>query len=182
MLGPLQEVVDQLRAGVAHLDVERFHAAREVVVHPHRRNRDEPKPIAVATSASAIPPATAPRPVDFSAAMPRNALMMPTTVPNRPTKGAVEPMVARLDTPRFNSECTMAWARSRARLDASISSPGISALIWCARNSCKPGDHDFRQDGSSCSGRRSSRLHPACLRATRRPPPERKPALLRAPL
>ena len=27
--------------------------------------------------------------------MPLNALMMPTTVPNRPTNGAVEPMVAR---------------------------------------------------------------------------------------
>ena len=47
--------------------------------------------------------ATAPRPVDFSFEIPLNALMMPTTVPNRPTKGAVEPMVARPATPRFNS-------------------------------------------------------------------------------
>jgi hypothetical protein len=42
-------------------------------------------------------------PVDFSVEIPLNALMMPTTVPNRPTKGAVEPIVARPATPRFNS-------------------------------------------------------------------------------
>src|SRR6266852_2780730 len=37
-LRPLQEVVDQLGAGVAHLDVERFDPVREVVVHPHGRD------------------------------------------------------------------------------------------------------------------------------------------------
>ena len=41
--------------------------------------------------------------VDFSVEMPLKALMMPTTVPNRPTKGAVEPMVARPLSPRFSS-------------------------------------------------------------------------------
>ena len=61
------------------------------------------KPTAVVTSASEIPPATAPRPVDFESEIPLNALMMPTTVPNSPTKGPVEPMVARLLMPRFNS-------------------------------------------------------------------------------
>jgi hypothetical protein len=34
--------------------------------------------------------------------------MMPTTVPNSPTNGAVEPMVARPDTPRFSSAWTIA--------------------------------------------------------------------------
>ena len=38
---PLQEVVDQLGAGVAHLDVERFHAVREVVEHPDGGDSDE---------------------------------------------------------------------------------------------------------------------------------------------
>ncbi len=36
-------------------------------------------------------------------AMPVNALMMPTTVPNRPMNGAVEPIVARPPGPFFIS-------------------------------------------------------------------------------
>src|SRR5712692_1628635 len=52
--------------------------------------------------------------------MPLKALMMPTTVPNSPTKGAVEPMVARPLKPRFISAWTMATERSRPRLAASI--------------------------------------------------------------
>src|SRR5580765_8356295 len=35
------EEVDQLRRGVVHFDVEVFDAAGEVVVEPHRRNRDD---------------------------------------------------------------------------------------------------------------------------------------------
>ena len=79
-------------------------------------------------SASEIPPATAERPADFSVDIPWNALMIPTTVPNKPTKGAVLPIVANPLIPRFNSALVMAVARSRARLEASIASPGISAL------------------------------------------------------
>src|SRR6266700_4837679 len=37
----LDTVVDQLRRGVVHLDVEVLDAAAEVVVEPHRRNRDD---------------------------------------------------------------------------------------------------------------------------------------------
>src|SRR5438128_6232604 len=37
----LDEVVEQLRAGVVHLDVEALDLAREVVVRPHRRHRHE---------------------------------------------------------------------------------------------------------------------------------------------
>ncbi len=95
-------------------------------------------PIAVVTSASEIPPATAPRPVAFCVEISLNAFRMPTTVPNSPTNGAVEPMVAKPPRPRFNSACTMASARSRARLEASICSPGMSADSPWARNSCKP--------------------------------------------
>src|SRR2546428_4011795 len=54
--------------------------------------------------------------------MPLNALMIPTTVPNSPTKGAVEPIVARPLRPRFISACTIATERSRPRLAASITS------------------------------------------------------------
>src|SRR5688500_3005382 len=57
------------------------------------------RPPAVVSSASAIPAETdAIPPPDL--AMPSNARMMPMTVPNRPTNGAVAPMVAR--TPRFS--------------------------------------------------------------------------------
>src|SRR2546430_4655757 len=58
------------------------------------------RPKAVVTSASEIPPATADRPVALFAAMPLNAFKIPTTVPKRPTKGAVEPMVASAERPR----------------------------------------------------------------------------------
>ena len=58
--------------------------------------------------------------------MPLNALMMPMTVPNRPTKGAVEPMVARPERPRFISAWTMATERSRPRLAASITSSSLT--------------------------------------------------------
>src|SRR3989441_12276787 len=37
----LDEVVDELRRGVVHLHVEVLEAARQVVVEPARRNRDE---------------------------------------------------------------------------------------------------------------------------------------------
>ena len=85
-----------------------------------------PSPIAVATNASEIPPATAARPEVCSLVIAWNALMMPTVVPNNPTNGAVAPMVARPDRPRFNSAFTIASARSQARRDASICSPDNS--------------------------------------------------------
>src|SRR5690349_20854578 len=37
----LDEVVDELRRRVVHLDVEVLEPAREVVVNPHGRNRDD---------------------------------------------------------------------------------------------------------------------------------------------
>ena len=54
---------------------------------------------------------TAPMPADPLAPMPWNALMTPTTVPSSPTNGAVEPMVARAETPFFRSEAVNADAR-----------------------------------------------------------------------
>jgi hypothetical protein len=72
--------------------------------------------MAVVTRASAIPADTAARPPEPDSAMPANALMMPRIVPTRPTKGAVEPVVARMLSPfrsRSLSEiCTRSSARS----------------------------------------------------------------------
>jgi len=60
------------------------------------------RPKAVVTRASEIPPATAPIPEVFWVAICWKALRIPTTVPNRPTKGAVAPMVARTARPLFS--------------------------------------------------------------------------------
>ena len=123
----LDEIVNQLRRGVIHLDVERFDLGGEVVVNPHGRDGHE-------QTESGGDEGFGNTACDGRQTgglrcrqLPWNAWMMPSTVPNRPTKGAVEPMVARVETPRFSSACTMAAARSRARLEASMVSPGISA-------------------------------------------------------
>src|ERR1700740_3158326 len=52
------------------------------------------RPIAVANKASAIPGATTAREVFFEAAIDWKLVMMPQTVPNRPTNGPAEPTVA----------------------------------------------------------------------------------------
>src|SRR5712672_883692 len=56
-------------------------------------------PIAVASSASAMPGATTARLVVCDFEMPIKLFMMPHTVPNRPTKGDVAPMVASKPMP-----------------------------------------------------------------------------------
>src|SRR6266404_6950731 len=58
------------------------------------------RPSAVASSASAMPGATTARLVVWASEMPMNEFMMPQTVPNRPTNGAVAPMVASTPVPR----------------------------------------------------------------------------------
>ena len=61
--------------------------------------------------------------------------MMPHTVPNRPTKGAVEPMVASSPVPLFMSRA--AAASRRARRDATRSlMPSRSVRSEDSRNSC----------------------------------------------
>ena len=59
-------------------------------------------PNAVVTRASEIPPATAPIPEVFCVAICWKALRIPTTVPNRPINGDVDPIVARPPRPRFS--------------------------------------------------------------------------------
>src|ERR1700730_13460121 len=57
------------------------------------------RPIAVASRASAMPGATTARLVVCAFEMPMKLFMMPQTVPNRPTKGEVAPMVASRPMP-----------------------------------------------------------------------------------
>ena len=61
------------------------------------------RPMAVASSASAIPGATTARLVDFEPAIAWNEVMIPTTVPNRPTNGPAEPIVASEAEPRLRA-------------------------------------------------------------------------------
>src|SRR6478752_3607176 len=88
------------------------------------------RPMAVANSASAMPGATTASEVFFEAAMERNEVMMPQTVPNRPMKGADDPMVAStrsFDSSRSTSRLmltsstlSMRWDRpAKARLEPS---------------------------------------------------------------
>src|SRR5438876_11551283 len=98
-------------------------------LYAHTAGTATNRPNAVVTRASEIPPATADRPADFSEDIPLNALMIPTVVPNNPTNGAVAPIVARPDRPRFSSAFTIASARSQARREDSICSPASSAEI-----------------------------------------------------
>src|SRR3989449_5947869 len=83
------------------------------------------RPMPVVTSASATPPVIAcsdwPPP---EAAMPWKALTTPNTVPSSPTNGAVAPVVARIDRPRFSSEVMMSICRSTAR-SAELMSPAV---------------------------------------------------------
>ena len=77
------------------------------------------RPIAVASSASAMPGATTARFVVCDFEMPMKLFMMPQTVPNSPTKGDVAPMVASRPMP---SRIRRASARTiSAKLDAARS-------------------------------------------------------------
>ena len=77
------------------------------------------RPIAVASSASAMPGATTARLVVCDFEMPMKLFMMPQTVPNSPTKGDVAPMVASRPMP---SRIRRASARTiSAKLEAARS-------------------------------------------------------------
>ena len=83
------------------------------------------RPSAVSTSASAIPAETAPRPPEPVAAMPWNAVMMPTTVPSSPTNGAVDPMVASAETPFLRSDAVSAEALVDTALGLIVAIPAV---------------------------------------------------------
>src|SRR5213592_4579274 len=69
--------------------------------------------------------------------------MIPMVVPNRPTKGATEPIVASPPNPRFRSSTPMAVARSSALRAASIVFSGISGLRAYGRSTCNPETSTF---------------------------------------
>ena len=74
--------------------------------------------MAVASSASAMPGATTARFVVCDFEMPMKLFMMPQTVPNSPTKGEVEPMVASTPMPMRMRRCsarTISWKLDAAR-------------------------------------------------------------------
>ena len=75
-------------------------------------------------------------PPDPVAAMPAKALMTPTTVPSRPTNGAVVPMVARELTPFLqfhavvlNLHANLRDPQSAGRKDVPISDSGVQIKI-----------------------------------------------------
>src|SRR4051812_3628916 len=80
------------------------------------------RPMAVAISASAIPPDTASRPAPLSP-MPMKARTMPRVVPSSPTKGAVAPMVASRPMPLFRSLASRICSRSTDRSQETIAAP-----------------------------------------------------------
>src|SRR5581483_4243415 len=77
-------------------------------------------PSAVASKASAMPGATTARLVVWEWEMPMNAFMMPHTVPNRPTNGAVAPIVARTPTPRDTCRVIASSTRSSRKPTRSL--------------------------------------------------------------
>ena len=82
-------------------------------------------PTAVAMSASAMPGATAWMLDDVVLDRPMNAVMMPHTVPNSPTNGAVLAVVARNVRPR--SSRVTSWVRARCIARCTFSMPPKSA-------------------------------------------------------
>ncbi len=76
-----------------------------------------------------MPGATTARLVVCSRDMPMKLFMMPQTVPNRPTKGAVAPMVASTLKPRRIRRPLAASIRSSREAMRSLM-PSRSALLW----------------------------------------------------
>ena len=79
-------------------------------------------PSAVASRASAIPGATTARLVVCSLEMPMKLFMIPQTVPNRPTKGAVAPIVARIPVVSVSAPFTVRFVTLNAAPFVSFSS------------------------------------------------------------
>src|SRR5688572_5841247 len=112
------------------------------------------RPRAVASSASAMPGATTARLVVCEREMPMKEFMMPHTVPNRPTNGAVAPMVASTPVPfsmlrpaadssRSRREATRSFKPSRSSTESaeslrSASAAATSALAGASSSEAAP--------------------------------------------
>src|SRR6185436_4170217 len=94
--------------------------------------------MAVAISASAMPGATMASVACCTPPSATKALMMPHTVPNRPTYGLVEPMVARLASPSSMRSSSLSWPTRMARRAPSNNWSGGMPLCLRRANSRKP--------------------------------------------
>ena len=83
------------------------------------------RPKAVASRASAMPGATTARLVVCVFEMPMKLFMMPQTVPKRPMKGAVAPIVPRMPVPRLINRPARASIRSMQRRGAFLDAVGV---------------------------------------------------------
>src|SRR5437588_3645012 len=99
-------------------------------------------PSAVASSASAIPGATTARLVVCDFEMPMKLFMMPQTVPNRPTNGAVAPIVASTPVPRAIRRALAASIRSRRDAIRSLR-PSFDIVPADACNSATAASRNF---------------------------------------
>src|SRR5208283_3022596 len=88
------------------------------------------RPTAVANSASAMPGATTAREVFLEAAIERNAVMMPQTVPKRPTKGLAEATVASTSS-EDSSFSTSRPIETSSTLSMRVCSPMKEAFGFC---------------------------------------------------
>ena len=113
------------------------------------------RPIAVASSASAMPGATTARFVVCALEMPMKEFMMPHTVPNRPTKGEVAPMVASRPMPkrtRRDSARTISAQLEAARslMPASLEMPADS-LASCMQAASSAGSTPSLEPSANCA-------------------------------
>src|ERR1700693_4982698 len=102
-------------------------------------------PSAVVIRASAMPVETAAIPPEPVRAIPRKALMMPMTVPKRPMKGAVVPIVASPESPFFMSAVVMSASRSLGRFDGIVAGEVRGACRQVVRELVEPGRYDTGQ-------------------------------------
>src|SRR5206468_7279194 len=102
------------------------------------------RPNAVAIRASAMPGATARNVATFALARPANEVITPQTVPNSPTKGVTDAVVAR-KVIRLSSRVNCAdAARCRVRWSAAE----VNTAVWSAS---PPWDCDFLATGRNKS-------------------------------
>ncbi len=121
----------------------------------------------MANSASAMPGATTARLVSWLAAMAEKEFMMPQTVPNRPMKGAAEPVVARNGRPGW-SRLISSGRAAHGALDALAPLGPALARILVA-----PGRVAAAATICPCARARSARQAPprgAALEGARLPP------------
>ena len=96
------------------------------------------RPMAVATRASEMPGATVAREADLSMPMEWKELMIPQTVPNRPMKGAVLAVVARMERERSSRASSLATPCRRDRRTLSTTTSLVLPISLERLNSSTP--------------------------------------------